>query len=193
MTTCRSDKEIATVKSPAVLASPVRIDLIGTLQTHGPSTIRQLAIFMDRPADGLYHHVRLLLQAGVIRRTGEEKAGNHREAVYGLVAPRIGAALDSASPDDRQAAVRAAQAALRMSAREFAAAVDAGTSPGSGKAMSALRTSRQKVWLTDRALAHLQRSLQKIDQFLNAQNSHRRGRLFVLTTILNPVIKRTRR
>jgi hypothetical protein len=183
---------LATVKSPAVLASPVRIELIGALQTHGPSSIRQLAVHLGRPADGLYHHVRLLLQAGVIRQTGEQKTGRHQEAIFGLVAPRIGAALNPASLAGRHEVVRAAHAALRMAAREFAAAVENCDEPGPGKKIG-LRASRQKVWLTDKALAQLLGSLQKIERFLTAQNRRRRGRFYVLTTVLNPVVKRKRR
>jgi predicted transcriptional regulator len=47
------------------LTSPVRIEMIGILQTHGPSSIRELAVRLGRPADGLYHHVRTLLRAGM--------------------------------------------------------------------------------------------------------------------------------
>jgi Helix-turn-helix domain len=193
MTTCRPAPGIATVKSPAVLASPVRIELIGALQTHGPTSIRELARYMSRPADGLYHHVRLLLQAGVIRQTDERKTGRHQEAIYGLVAPRIGAALDPASGAGRQAAVRAGHAALRLAAREFAAAVDACAKGGSAKSTPAPRESRQKAWLTDRALSRLLTLQKKIEKLLNAQNRHCRGRLYVLTTVLSPVVKRGRR
>jgi len=193
MTTCPPDPQIATVKSAAVLASPVRIELIGALQACGPSSIRDLARHMNRPADGLYHHVRLLLRADVIRQTDERKVGRHREAIYALVAPRIGAALDPASPDGRQAAVRAAQAALRLAAREFAAAINASAKPGAGKRTPGLRASRQKVWLSDRALAQLHKSLQRIERFLNAETRQRSGRLYVLTTVLSPIVKRERR
>jgi hypothetical protein len=193
MSAPRPSSLVAIVKSSAVLASPVRIELIGALQTHGPSSIGELAAHMSRPADGLYHHVRLLLQAGVIRQTEERKAGRHREAIYGLIAPRIGAAIDPASEVGRQAAVRAAQAALRMAAREFTTALLDCSTLETGKKFSGLRASRQKVWLTERALAQLQKSLQRIERFLNRENKRRRGQLHVLTTVLSPVVKRTRR
>ena len=50
----------------SALASPVRIELVGVLQTRGPSSIREMALALDRPADGLYHHVRILLKAGLL-------------------------------------------------------------------------------------------------------------------------------
>jgi DNA-binding transcriptional ArsR family regulator len=50
----------------AALASPLRMELIGALRTHGPASIRELAAQLDRPADGLYHHVRTLLKAGIV-------------------------------------------------------------------------------------------------------------------------------
>src|SRR5437660_10995195 len=105
----------------AALASPVRIELIGALQTHGPSSIRELATNMGRPADGLYHHVRILLAAGVLREDGRRRAGRRFEAVFALTAPRIGGRLQAKSPASRDAVGRAAAAALRMAARAFAA------------------------------------------------------------------------
>src|SRR4051812_42911292 len=103
----------------AALTSPVRIELIGAVQTHGPASIRELAARLGRPADGLYHHVRTLVRAGVLAETERRKVGRREEAVYALTAPRIGGGLDPASPAGREGVTRAATAALRLAAREF--------------------------------------------------------------------------
>src|SRR5688572_7534645 len=110
----------------AALTSPVRIELIGALQTHGPSSIRELAARMGRPAAGLYHHVRTLLRAGVLAEAERRKVGRRVEAVYALTNRRVAGGLDPSSPADREGVARAAAAALRLATREFTAAVSAG-------------------------------------------------------------------
>src|SRR5580698_1153514 len=72
------------------LASPVRIEIVGVFQTHGPLAIRELAEKMSRPADGLYHHVRQLLKVEILRVAETRRAGKRDEAVFELTAERIG-------------------------------------------------------------------------------------------------------
>jgi DNA-binding Lrp family transcriptional regulator len=175
----------------AALTSPVRIELIGALRTHGPSSIRELAARMDRPAAGLYHHVRKLLRAGVLAEAERRKVGRREEAVYALTGRRVGGGLDPSSPADREGVTRAAAAALRLATREFAAAVASGEAPCAGDAPR-LRASRQKAWLTDDALAELAGLLGRVEQLLTRHTDRARGRLYVLTTVLTPLTERRR-
>ena len=104
------------------LTSPLRIELIGAIQEAESCSVRELAARIGRPADGLYHHVRLLLEAGVIVEVEARKVGRRTEAVYALKAERIAGSLDSGSAASRTAVTRAAAATLRLAAREFASA-----------------------------------------------------------------------
>jgi DNA-binding transcriptional ArsR family regulator len=175
----------------AALTSPVRIELIGALQAHGPSSVRELAAHLGRPADGLYHHIRTLEKAGVLREESRRKVGRREEAVYALTAARIGGEMEPNSRASREAAGRAAAAALRLAAREFAAALLAGEAPCAGD-VPRLRTSRQKAWLTDAGLGELHALLSRVEELLSGENERRQGRLFVLTTVLTPLIQRKR-
>lgn len=176
----------------ATLASPLRIELIGALQTHGPASIRELATRMERPADGLYHHVRLLQKAGVVRVESERKVGRRMETVYALTAKRFVGQADPASPENREATIRMAQAVLRLAGREHIRAVEAKEEESEGRAPR-LHTSRQKAWLTGEALVELHGYLRKIEQLLCEQNEKRQGRLFALTTLLVPLVPRRRK
>src|SRR5262249_31056625 len=91
---------VTCVKEPrrvSALASPLRIELVGVLQTHGPSSIRELAVHLARPADGLYHHVRILMKAGMVVEKSRRKSGRRMEAVYALTARRVAGGLDPSS------------------------------------------------------------------------------------------------
>lgn len=173
---------------PRLLASPVRVEIVGLLQTHGPSSIRELASHLGRPADGLYHHVRLLLKAQLLREEEKRAVGKRQEAVYALEAPRVGG-RDSGQPGDRAGLVAAARTALRLADREFAAAIAACPARAS---LANLRLSRQRVWLSDEALEKARRLIGRLEELLARENRKREGRLHVVTTVLVPLVKRRR-
>lgn len=171
---------------PKVLASPLRAEIIGHLQAEGPLAVRELAAHLSRPADGLYHHIRLLLRAGLLCEKERRMSGRREEAVYALVSPRV-ASGDARRPERRAGLIAAAQTALRLAGREFAAALEA-CPPG--KRPPFLRLSRQRVWLSDGALRKAQRLIGRLEELLARENGRRQGRLHVVTTIIVPVVKR---
>jgi DNA-binding transcriptional ArsR family regulator len=175
----------------SALASPLRIELVGILQTLGPSSIRQLASELDRSPDSLYHHVRLLLKAGVLLETARRKAGRRVEAVYSLTAPRIGGHLDQ-SPRGKAPVVRAGTAALRLAAREFTTAIEADAVTCTD-GVANTRASRQRTWLTDEGLSRLHRLLRQIERLLARENQRKEGRLHSLTIVLAPLNKTRKR
>jgi DNA-binding MarR family transcriptional regulator len=173
----------------AALASPLRIELVGALQTHGPSSIRELALHLDRAADGLYHHVRTLMKAGMVVEQSHRKSGRRVEAVYALTARRVAGKLDPSSSEGKVPVIRAGVAALRLAAREFRAAIESdAVSVTHGVANT--RVSRQRTWLTDRGLIRLYGLLGQIERLLQKENTQKQGRLHSLTVVLAPCVKR---
>lgn len=173
----------------AAIASPLRMELIGALRTHGPASIRELAAELDRPADGLYHHVRKLLKAGILVEREQRKVGRRMEAVYELFAERIAGGLDPKSSQSKAAVVRAGAAVTRLAAREFKTAIDRDQVRVT-KGLPNLRASRQRVWLSEEGLIRLHRLLGQIDRFLMKENTQKRGRPHSLTIVLAPCAKR---
>src|SRR5262245_20528709 len=171
------------VVDPKVLASPMRAEIIGRLQTEGPLSIREMADHLSRSASGLYHHVRLLEKAGVLRERERRRSGRRDEVVYALTAPRIGG-TDARDPEHHAGITAAAQTALRMAGREFAAALEAGA-PGK----RGLRLSRQRVWLSDAGAARALVMIRRFEERLDAENRKRRGKLHVVTTVFVPLAK----
>src|SRR5450759_4485313 len=71
-------------KKIAVLATPIRIELVTTIQAlGGAATVAELAVQLGRPADGLYYHLRALVRSGLAEECAE--AGGRR---YHLTTPR---------------------------------------------------------------------------------------------------------
>jgi DNA-binding transcriptional ArsR family regulator len=182
-----------------VLASPVRIEIVGALQAYGSMAIRELAEKLARPADGLYHHVRELEKAGIVRIERTQRTGKRDEAVYALTAERFGQAQTSTTPAMKEAIIEAAGAVLRLAGREVRRAVliqntcdPREASATSKSALALARLSRQRSWLTPRDLKVLQARLDAIDRFLKKRMRHKQGAPFALTVALVPLVKRKR-
>jgi DNA-binding transcriptional ArsR family regulator len=90
MTETRTPGASLEVADPAVLAAlydPVRYRIFRALEA--PRTIAELAEAVGRPANRLYYHVRLLVEAGLVRQVGTRSSGRHTERVFGRSADRI--------------------------------------------------------------------------------------------------------
>ena len=181
------------------LASPVRIEIVGVFQSHGPLAIRELAEKLGRPADGLYHHVRQLQKAKILRIAKTRRVGKRDEAVLELTAERFGHAEQPKTPAMRLAIVESAASALRLANREFRQAVltekaagDKECSEQGGRSRAQVRLSRQRSWLTDEDLRELQVMLEQLERFLKERMERKQGRPFAMTLALVPLLKRKR-
>jgi DNA-binding transcriptional ArsR family regulator len=186
-------QELSVLKSPVglgVLTSPIRLEIVGVLQTQGSCAIRELAAHMSRPADGLYHHVRKLERAGVVHVAENRRVGKRDEAIFALAAPRIGGALDPTSPASRAMVIRSGQAVLRMAGRDFVAALE---SKPTARGSIRPRLSRQKAWLSEEAYNQVKSLLSRVEALLIKQNKLRQGNLVALTTVLTPLVNKSKR
>jgi DNA-binding Lrp family transcriptional regulator len=190
----RHEPRRATPAQLKALASPIRIELVGQFQSHGPMAIRELAEKTGRPADGLYHHVRQLLKVGILKEAESRRIGRRDEVVFGLTQERFGHEQRPASPAMKRAIVETAAAALRLTSREFERSVISGPSAQNDSENCPVShyLSRQKSWLTDEDRKRLLNKLRQIETFLSKRLRRKRGQPFVLTTVLVPQIKRKR-
>lgn len=79
-----------TIRDPRVLSKlfdPARYRVFRSLQT--PRSVPQIAEHLGVPANGLYYHVRQLLDAGLIVQVNSRISGNHTERVYAHAAERM--------------------------------------------------------------------------------------------------------
>ena len=109
-----------TVLTPAqarALASPSRLEIVEAFGAIGRASARELAAHLGRSPGAVYHHIRALEHAGVVREVARRPGPRRPEAVY---APAAGRLAVAAGPrlGDQQAAVRALKAVLRQAARD---------------------------------------------------------------------------
>jgi len=169
-----------------IVTHPLRLEIVEALQLHGPDSIAGLGRRLERRANALTYHVRLLEQSGVLVQKGARRVGRRDEAVYAAAAPHIALAAGATSQPLLRAAARSAAAAMRMAEREVRRAIE--EFPGeSARLLSRLLGRRQKAWLTTADVAALHRRLERLGRFLESCHRRRRGQLHALTLVLVPL------
>ena len=165
---------------------PLRLEILERLQTDRPDSIAGLARELDRKANGLAYHVRLLEKEGILKRVGERRTGRRPEAIYAPAAERMALAASPKSPALLRAAVRSSAAVLRMTQREVRRALE-GHLVGMSDRVSRPMGRRLKSWLTDADLIWVHRRLEEIDRYLEKCHRRKKGRSYSLTTYLVPI------
>ena len=134
------------------IASPVRQELLLAL-SEGGASVRELAARLGRTRSSLHYHVGVLERAGMIKNVEVRGTGRERETVYA----RAGEALAVSTRNmrsDLEVAKRAGQAALRLTGRELARALEDMRTIG-GANPRALFAARGKARLTRAKLARV--------------------------------------
>ncbi len=109
-----------TVLSPAqvrALASPSRLEIVEAFGALGRASARELAAHLGRSPGAVYHHVRALEHAGIVREVARRPGPRRPEAVYAPTAGRLAVAAGQ-RVGDQHAAARALKAVLRQATRD---------------------------------------------------------------------------
>jgi len=112
-------------RQTGLLISPARLEILEALGTLERASARELAAYLGRPPGAVYHHVRMLTQAGLFVEVAIRRGSRRPEVVYAPAAPRLAVKAGASPSGDRQA-LRTLQAVLRQAGRDVAAAVGRG-------------------------------------------------------------------
>jgi hypothetical protein len=168
------------------LASPVRQAIIDAVVAAGPCAMKDIAAYVGRPANALYHHVHALRQVGLLTER-PAKAGRGRPGVLFDVPGRpmvirYEPEVTRTGPPMR----RIVNAMTRAAARDFAKGYRRGVAV-SGETRS-LWAARSEAWLTDAELRAVNRMLVRAIRLVQtgAPRAGAPARLHSLTFVLAP-------
>jgi len=145
------------------LASPMRLELVGLFSEAGSLSISDMAERLGRPATSLYHHVRVLEDAGVLRQAGTRPKGKRFETLYEVTAGRLELDVDTANETTSRQVGQTISAALRMAERDFLAALESDDVCTEGERCN-LTGLRTHMRLSPKALARLNEFLTGIEE-----------------------------
>ena len=165
------------------LAASTRQEIIDVLPGMGAVSVAQLAAVLQRPADSLYYHLRILKRVGLVLGAGERRNGGRREALFRAVAREISLRYELGKKGNAQEVNAIVASMLRLSIRDFSDSFGAAKAAVSGphRELWALRTtgwlSRSELMTANRYIKHL----------LRLSRARRGERLYGITVVLNPL------
>lgn len=183
------------IEDPAavrLLASPVRQELVDTLAALGGSaTIAALAEELGRPADGLYHHMRLLAAAGLVHEVKGVASDERQYRLAGDGAP-LRLLYRQGPSGNTEALKQFARALLQIAASDFYAAIDRPGVAINGPQRE-VWTSRIKGWLSDADIAEVNRLIERLSAILSQTKADDRHHLMSFAFTLAPLKPRPKR
>lgn len=192
MKTRTTGRKISRPEQIRVLASPLRQEIADTLGAAGPSSAAELGELLGRPADALYYHLRLLRDAELIREESREMENGRTEAVYSLPTARLMLRHQKGNDEAVDAITKAISAALRLADRDFGAALREGRAVLNG-ARRNTAGGRVTGWLEADELEELHEHLDRIKQLMERSKRTRKGKLYAVTFLTNPLPARPAR
>ncbi|NEX91530.1 helix-turn-helix domain-containing protein [Caulobacter sp. 17J65-9] len=175
-----------------LLSSAVRQEIVDTLAAlGGEASVAAMAEHLGRPADGLYYHLRALLDGGLV----EEVPASEDERRYRLAGEGDGPirlAYDLGAEGNRRELGAFARALLQIAAEDFEAALAAPGAVTEGPARE-LWVSRNKGWLSTDDLEEASRLLERLSELSSQPKGPGRERLMSFAFALAPLSPRPRR
>ena len=174
------------------LSSPSRMEVFEFLIAAGPSSAAELAYRMDKPADSLYHHIKILLDAGLIVETGARRVGRQTEVIYDTVADDYRFDVDGKSTKNHAMLRKLIAAALRTTDRRMAKAFRKGGLVTEHGPTKSVWFRLEHAWLDAQELAAVNEHLAQVSKILKNGRNERHGTLFGCTLALFPVVRSRR-
>ncbi len=169
------------------LGAATRQEIVDVLPRMGTVSVAELAGALGRPADSLYHHLRILERVGLVLKAGSRRAGRRREALIRAVAPELWLryALGKAGNGKEVNAIIGSM--LRLGMRDFRKAFAAAEAAVAGPKRE-LWAVRRTGWLTEEQIAEVNLHIQRLMKRM--EGAARKGRLYAVTVVLTPLAGR---
>lgn len=170
------------------LVSTVRQEIVDTIEAlGGDAAVADVAAHLGRPADGIYYHLRRLVDSGVL--ISGDDAGDGRGRRYSTSARpgrRVQLKYGRESRSDQDTVARVVGGMLRTAERDFDRALRSGAARGEG-AQRELWASRVKGWVGSDELREINRLLVRLADLLQQPRDPRRDCLVSLAWVLAPI------
>jgi DNA-binding transcriptional ArsR family regulator len=169
------------------LAAATRQEIIDVLPGMGAVSVAQLAAVLQRPADSLYYHLRILTRVGLVLEAGERRRHGRRETLFRAVAREISLRYQLGKKGNGRQINAIVASMLRLSIRDFGNAFGAAKAAAAGPHRE-LWALRKTGWLSRSQLGEVNRCMEKILRVMS--QSQRGGRLYGVSVVLNPLARR---
>jgi DNA-binding transcriptional ArsR family regulator len=175
---------VLTTAQARALASPVRLEIVQAFEALARASARELAAHLGRSPGAVYHHIRALEYAGIVREVARRPGPRRPEAVYAPVGERLAVAAGR-EVGDQEAATLALKAALRQATRDVDGLFAQGTGTLKGR-VHGLQLSGALLPADIKRVLALLGEIEEVFQKANRTRS-RAGDIFRWTTLCMPI------
>lgn len=183
------------IRDPAhirLLSSPVRHELVDTLASvGGEATVTTLAEQLGRPADGLYYHLKLLVEGGLVHER-QRGNGDRTFMLAGSGRAPLRLSYDLTTEETSQALVSYVKGLLHVAESDFLAGMKSGPVEVKGPRRR-LWAARNKGWLNHAELEEVNALLERLCELLSHPRDASRSLPMSLAFVLAPTAVRHRR
>jgi len=171
------------------LASAVRQEIVDTVQSLGSCSIAEMARLLGRPADGLYYHVKQLVDCGLLVEQGTEKNNRREEVIYAVphLDHRMQIDYQPEDPVSRQLISRIVDSMLNTARQDFNRGLESEGCVVRGDHRN-LWAARSKGWLKPEELVEVNELLNRLSELLDNRKSSERRELLVLSWVMAPAV-----
>jgi DNA-binding transcriptional ArsR family regulator len=172
----------------AALVSTVRQEIVDTIEAGGGDVaVADIAAQVGRSAESVRHHLRRLVDSGILREGDDPGDGRGRR--YRTAADhgkRMRLKYGRGMTADPSVVERVVAGLLGTAERDFRAALRSGEAIGEGPRRD-LWASRLKGWISDDDLREINRLLVRLSDLLQQPRDLRRNHLVTLAWMLAPI------
>ena len=172
------------------LASPVRQELLDLLVRTGPASAAELGRLVQRPADGLYYHLRELRRVGLVSSAGMREREGRREELFRAVHKEPTLRHDPSPGGNSPAVVAIVSSMLRLGIRDFKKGAGSPSVRAEGP-MRELWALRVTGWLSPAQLAEANRRIRVLHRTPSRRSP--KGKLYGITILITPLGHRGRK
>ncbi|HEY0306684.1 MAG TPA: helix-turn-helix domain-containing protein [Acidobacteriaceae bacterium] len=180
---------IRSKKQMRALAASTRQEIVDVLPRMGAVSVAELANALERPADSLYYHLRILKRVGLVLSAGYRTSNGRREALFCAVAPEMSLCYELGKKGNASEVNAIIASMLRLGIRDFSSSFSAAEASVSGPNRE-LWALRKTGWLSRQQVAEVNRHIQKL--MVTVGEGKREGRLYAVTVVLTPLTRQAK-
>ena len=174
------------------LVSPVRQEIVDVIDAAGPSSAGEIGELLGRPQDGLYYHIKKLVDVGLLKEVGVRETARRGETVYDTSGRPMRLVYQPGNTANARGVIRILGATLRLAERNFARAIRRRDTVVDGPAR-ALWGARITGWVNRSELKEINEHLNAIVQIAQSSKRRRGATLHEVTFVLSPLESAERR